>query len=165
MGDPYVGPILDEIVAIMVANFNTEIDDIDSNLDDWITTSFTKGLNPWQGDQAFPHLMVFPFGSSSINSNYETGPNFEATWRIATIITIVANSGEELQERLDKYGTALIKTLFTGQSGGIGTLNNTVDFIDLIEVAFNDFAGQETQQIAGAYFAIWEVRFLYDPTA
>lgn len=165
MGDPYVGPILDEIVTIMQANFNTEIDAIDNTLPDWITTSFTKGLNPWQGDQAFPHLMVFPFGSSSINSRYETGPNFEATWRIATIITIVANSGEELQERLDKYGTAMIKTIFTGTSGNTGTLNQVIDFMDLIEVAFNDFAGQETQAIAGAYFAIWEGQFIYNPTA
>ena len=165
MGDPYVGPILDEIVTIMQANFNTEIDAIDSDLPDWITTSFTKSLNPWQGDQAFPHLMVFPFGSSSINSQFESSPNFEATWRIATIITIVANDGAELQARLDKYGTAMIQAIVTGQSGNAWTLNQTVDFIDLIEVAFNDFAGQETQQIAGAFFAIWEIRNLYDPTA
>ncbi len=164
MGDPYVGPILDEIVAIMVANFNTEIDDIDSNLVNWDVTSFTKAINPWKGDQAFPHLSVFPFGSSSINSQFESSPNFEATWRIATLLDIVANDGAELQARLDKYGTAMIKTIVKAQSGNVWTLNQTVDFIDLIEVTFNDFSGQEIQAIAGAYFAIWEIRNLYDPT-
>ena len=165
MADPYVGPILDEIVTIMVANFNTELDLIDSNLPDWNVTSFTKGLDPWQGDLGFPHLMVFPFGSSSMNSQFETSPNFEATWRIATIISAVANSGQELQEWLDKYGTAMIKTIVAGTSGNAWTLNQKVDFIDLIEVAFNDFFGEESQQIAGAYFAIWEARILHDPTA
>ena len=165
MGNPYVGPILDEIVTIMAANFNTKIAAIDADLPLWTVTSFTKGLNPWQGDQSFPHLMVFPFGSSSMNSQFESSPNFEATWRVATIITAVANDGSELQARLDKYGTAMIQSIVTGQTGNTWTLNQTVDFIDLIEVAFNDFAGQESQQIAGAYFAIWEVRNLYDPTA
>ena len=164
MGDPYVGVILDEIVTIMQANFNTEIDAIDSDLDDWITTSFMKANDTWPGDAGFPYFMVFPFGASPINTQYETGPNFEATWRIATIIAIIANSIPELQERSDKYGTALIKTIFKGTSVNVGTLNQTVDFIDLTEVTFNDFTG-ENRGIAGAYFAIWEVRNLYDPTA
>lgn len=164
MATGYLQPILDAYITILQANFNTKIDLINNAAAyNWNTNAFTKAIEAEPGEFGFPHIEVFPFGTSEVDSNF-TSDNIEILWRIATVVSFVANNAEDLITRQDMYLTALIQSIPTGSSGNQWTLNGECDLLNIIEVAFHDETGEESGQIYGACFAIWECSKEYDPT-
>lgn len=164
MATGYLQPILDAFITILQANFNTKIDLINAAAAyNWNTNAFTKAIEAEPGEFGFPHIEVFPFGTSEVDSDFNAG-NIEILWRIATVVNFVANDAEDLILRQDMYLTAMIQSIPTGSSGNQWTLNGEIDVLGLTEVMFHDETGENTGQIYGASFAIWECRKEYDPT-
>ncbi len=162
MADAYLKPILDAIETIAKANLNTKKNLIDSTVPSIDATAYGTARQPMP--ERYPWFETYPFGDSPINSEYETGGTFQASWQIATSIYIVANNLHELQEYADVWLTSLIRALTAGSTGNIWTFNQTSEIVRLIRVGWRPLEGEEQGTITGACGAIWEADSIYDPT-
>ncbi len=161
MADAYLKPILDAIETIAKANLNTKKDLIDSSVPSIDATAYGTAMQPMP--ERYPWFEAFPFGDSPVNSEYETGGTFQASWQIATVINIVSNDHHELQEHSDVWLTSLIRALTAGSTGNVWTFNQTAEIVRLTRVGWTPFEEREGT-IVGACFAVWEADSIYDPT-
>lgn len=161
MANAYVAPILDAIQTILVANYNTRIDDISTSIPDWQTAMISKYRIELAIDP--PWISVFPFGDSVHDSQVEIGTLFDANWQIATVIDAQGEDAGQLQTYLDIYLTALIRTLTKGSTGLEWTFNQTADIVILTRTGFEPLDEDEQGTIYGAAYAIWECITTNDP--
>lgn len=158
MADAYIKPILDAVVTILTANFNTQIAAIDSNAPTWNTAHISKYLIEQITD--LPWVSVFPLGDA-VHDSTEISDGFDANWQIATVIDTNGKDQAELTEYLDLYLTALIRALTRGSSGSKWTFNQTAE-VSLTRSGLEPL-DEEPGTIISACYAIWECSQCYDP--
>lgn len=148
----FLSPIINAWVSLLKANLPTEIDAIDSALEDVPNANYFKArLNNLSG--LFPSIEIFTFGDSDIDADF-TNDSVEFLWRIATLINIMGEDEEDLQSKLNKYTTAIMKASAKSDIGQDWTIDNTVDLASPTSIGF----AEEEESITATGLILWAVR-------
>ena len=160
MADDWLSPIIDQMVTILQANLSTEIDDLDTSLEDIPNQFMHKAA--MQYNLQYPSIEIFPSGQSGIDPNYTNG-TIDFDWRIVTIINLTAKDEEAGELDMRKYMTAVIKTLEKGTGSNDMTIDGKARFAGPIGVDF--VSGGDPGNIVFSIIIIWQIVLSQDSLA
>ena len=154
---------IDKIDAILKANYNTELNSVNSSLDTIPDTQIFKSRQPVV--QKYPAIMQGLVGDSPFLDEGLLAHNQQVLWSHLTSIRIVDYHPEKSKgNELWYFVTALHKTIYKGITTA-GKLDGNVCRIFPVAWVSNEVTDDNTNVLVKEGGVLWLIDQIYDPTS